>query len=189
MDVVSISVDSHYERNAVMYRHHFQDSDTYKYPVVLLSHDSQLSDHLMNIMAIELYESKEMPSKKADILPNVFVILAISEPLIFGYEFMEGLLKQEYPKENIILCICTKTNHSGRFIVLYFQRTNIDDYCFNLPISYKDILEMFQKSNFAKIICTNSNHLLRQIQPNLGSCHSKILQKKFSENLNYLYMQ
>ena len=103
--------------------HHFQDSDTYKYPVVLLSHDSQLSDHLMNIMAIELYESKEMPSKKADILPNVFVILAISEPLIFGYEFMEGLLKQEYPKENIILCICTKTNHSGILCCIFKEQT------------------------------------------------------------------
>ena len=55
------------------------------------------SRDLMNIM--ELYESKEMPSKNSNILPNVFVILALSEPLIFRYEFMDGLLKQEYPKE------------------------------------------------------------------------------------------
>ena len=106
-----------------MYQH-VQDSDAYNYPVVLLSGNFLLSDHLMNIMAIELNELEEMPSKNANILPNVFVILALSEPLIFGYEFMDGLLKQEYPKENIILCICTKTNHTGTFIV-FFQTTSI----------------------------------------------------------------
>ena len=123
----SISVDALYERNAVMYQQ-VQDSAAYNYPVVLLSHNFQLSDHLMNIMGIELYESNEMPSKKAaDILPNVFLILAISEPLIFGNEFMEGLLKQDYPKENIIVCICTKKHHSGinYYIALNFQRMSI----------------------------------------------------------------
>ena len=111
-----------------MYKKHIQDSDAYNYPVVLLSHNFLLSDHLMNIMAIQLYESEEMSSKNANILPNVFVILAISEPLIFGYEFMDGFLKQEYPKENIILCICTKTNPSG--ILCYtFKEQVFDDDC------------------------------------------------------------
>ena len=112
---VSISVDTTYERNAVMYQH-VHGSDAYKYPFILISQNFHMSDHLMNIMSIELYDSTEMPSKQANILPNVFVILAISEPLIFQYEFMEGLLKQEYPKENIILCLCTKTNNSGIFL-------------------------------------------------------------------------
>ena len=114
---ISISVDKTYERNAVIYKKHIQDTDAYNYPVILLSYNFLLSDHLMNIMAIELKELEEMPSKNVNILPNVFVILALSEPLIFGYEFMDGLLKQEYPKENIILCISTKTNHSGMYTV------------------------------------------------------------------------
>ena len=122
---ISISVDKTYERNAVMYKKHVQDTDAYNYPVVLLSDNFLLSDHLMNIMDIELNELEEMPSKNVNILPNVFVILALSEPFIFGYEFMDGLLKQEYPKENIILCISTKTNHSGMYIVLDFQTTSI----------------------------------------------------------------
>ena len=120
---VSISVDKTYDRNAVMYQQ-VEESDSYNHPVVLLSQNFLLSDHLMNTMGVN--ESKDiLPSNNT--LPNVFVILVISEPLIFGYEFIDGLLKQEYPKENIILCICTKTNHSGmyRYCVRAF-----DDDCF-----------------------------------------------------------
>ena len=111
---ISITVDKTYERNAVMYQQ-VEESDSYNHPVVLLSKNFLLSDHLMNIMGLN--ESKDVIlSKNSNILPNVFVILAISEPLIFGYEFMDGLLKQEYPKENIIICICTRSlNHSGIF--------------------------------------------------------------------------
>ena len=92
-----------------------EESDSYNHPVVLLSKNFLLSDHLMNIMGLS--ESKYIvPSKNSNVLPNVFVILVISEPFIFGYEFMDGLLKQEYPKENIIICICTSSpNHSSMF--------------------------------------------------------------------------
>ena len=109
---VSISVDKTYDRNAVMYQQ-VEESDSYNHPVVLLSQNFLLSDHLMNTMGVN--ESKDiLPSNNT--LPNVFVILVISEPLIFGYEFMDGLLKQEYPKENIIICICTSSpNHSSMF--------------------------------------------------------------------------
>ena len=109
---VSISVDKTYEKNAVMYQQ-VEESDSYNHPVVLLSQNFLLSDHLMNTMGVN--ESKDiLPSNNT--LPNVFVILVISEPLIFGYEFIDGLLKQEYPKENIIICICTSSpNHSSMF--------------------------------------------------------------------------
>ena len=92
-----------------------EESDLYNHPVVLLSQNFLLSDHLMNIMGLN--ESKDVTlSRNSNILPNVFVILAISEPLIFGYEFLDGLLKQEYPKENIIICISTRSlNHSSMF--------------------------------------------------------------------------
>ena len=90
-----------------------EKSDSYNHPVVLLSQNFLLSDHLMNTMGVN--ESKDiLPSNNT--LPNVFVILVISEPLIFGYEFIDGLLKQEYPKENIIICISTRSsNHSSMF--------------------------------------------------------------------------
>ena len=116
---VSISVDKTYERNAVMYKQ-AEETDSYNHPVVLLSKNFLLSDHLMNIMGLN--ESKDIiPSKNPNILPNVFVILVISEPLIFGYEFMDGLLKQEYPKENIIICICTSSsNHSSMFRLICY---------------------------------------------------------------------
>ena len=109
---VSISVDKTYDRNAVMYQQ-VEESDSYNHPVVLLSQNFLLSDHLMNTMGVN--ESKDiLPSNNT--LPNVFVILVISEPLIFGYEFIDGLLKQEYPKENIIICMCTRSsNHAGIF--------------------------------------------------------------------------
>ena len=109
---VSITVDKTYDRNAVMYQQ-VEESDSYNHPVVLLSQNFLLSDHLMNTMGVN--ESKDiLPSNNT--LPNVFVILVISEPFIFGYEFMDGLLKQEYPKENIIICISTRSsNHSSMF--------------------------------------------------------------------------
>ena len=111
---VSISVDKTYDRNAVMYQQ-VEESDSYNHPVVLLSQNFLLSDHLMNIMGLN--ESKDVTlSRNSNILPNVFVILAISEQLIFGYEFLDGLLKQEYPKENIIICISARSsNHSSMF--------------------------------------------------------------------------
>ena len=99
-----------------------EESDSYNHPVVLLSQNFLLSDHLMNTMGVN--ESKDiLPSNNT--LPNVFVILVISEPLIFGYEFIDGLLKQEYPKENIIICISTRSsNHSSMFrpICCFFIR-------------------------------------------------------------------
>ena len=114
---VSISVDKTYDRNAVMYQQ-VEESDSYNHPVVLLSQNFLLSDHLMNTMGVN--ESKDiLPSNNT--LPNVFVILVISEPLIFGYEFIDGLLKQEYPKENIIICICTSSsNHSSMFRLICY---------------------------------------------------------------------
>ena len=46
-------------------------------------------------------------------LPLVFITLVISEPVMFEDEFIAGFLNQEYPKENLIICISTRSNNSG----------------------------------------------------------------------------
>ena len=66
----------------------------------------------MNMMNFEDNELKET-SKTNSHLPLIFVALAISEPMMFIDEFIHGFLNQEYPKENIIICISTTSKKSG----------------------------------------------------------------------------
>ena len=50
-------------------------------------------------------------------LPLVFITLVISEPLMFGDEFIAGFLNQDYPKENLVICISARSNHSGILVL------------------------------------------------------------------------
>ena len=68
----------------------------------------------MNVMTTnkEDDESMEKPSSNTS-LPLVFVILTIPEPEMFRDEFIEGFLKQEYPKNKLIICVSAPSVHSG----------------------------------------------------------------------------
>ena len=88
-------------------------------PVVLQNQNCKLTDHIMNVMTTNMEddESLEKPSSNGS-LPLVFVILTISEPEMFRDEFIEGFFKQEYPKDKLMICVCTPSDHSGTLIHL-----------------------------------------------------------------------
>ena len=68
----------------------------------------------MNIMRINATDYGGIETSMYDgLLPLVFITLVISEPIFFEDEFIAGFLNQEYPKENIIICISTRSNNSG----------------------------------------------------------------------------
>ena len=76
---------------------------------------------MMNFEDNELKET----SKTNSHLPLIFVALAISEPMMFIDEFIEGFLNQEYPKENIIICISTTSKKSGMISSKHFSQVGL----------------------------------------------------------------
>ena len=94
-----------------------QKYKTYRYPMVLQNNNCEFTDHITNMMmtnTIEDHKWIEETSVSNSFLPLIFVIIAISEPVMFEEEFIEGFLKQKYPKENLIICISTKSKHLSK---------------------------------------------------------------------------
>ena len=83
------------------------------YPRVLQTEDFEITDHLMNLIStnVEISDLMETP-RPNDSQPLVFVTLAISEPILFAEEFLRGFLEQDYPKQNMILCISSNSSYS-----------------------------------------------------------------------------
>ena len=54
-------------------------------------------------------------------MPIIFIILVLSKPLLFFDEFLEGLLKQNYPKQNIILCISEEAKNNEETLKLLHE--------------------------------------------------------------------
>ena len=78
------------------------------------SEDFEITDHLKNLISsnVEISDLMEAPRLR-DSQSLVFVILVISQPVLFAEEFLRGFLEQDYPKQNMILCISTKSNYSA----------------------------------------------------------------------------
>ena len=95
---------------------HFVKYKAYKYPMVLQNHNYEFTDHITNMMMTYKNEDHKGIEKSVShsFLPFIFVIIAISEPVMFEEEFIDGFLKQKYPKENLIICISTNTKHSSK---------------------------------------------------------------------------
>ena len=55
-------------------------------------------------------------------VPIIFISLILSKPLIYFDEFLEGFLKQDYPKQNIILCISDETKNNEKHIKLLHEQ-------------------------------------------------------------------
>ena len=108
-------------RYSVKYRYFSESESLHVYPRVLQTEDFEITDHLMNLIStdVEISDLMEAPRPKNS-QPLVFVILAITETVLFAEEFLRGFLEQDYPKQNMILCISTKSNYSGMYILNKF---------------------------------------------------------------------
>ena len=82
-------------------------------PIVLQHQDYEKSDHFWNLISV----SSPLKDKLVT-FPIIFISLVLSKDLLFFDEFLEGLLKQNYPKQNIILCISDEAKNSAETIKL-----------------------------------------------------------------------
>ena len=99
-------------RHSVKY-HYFDEPE--RNPSVLQTENFEITDHLMNLIStnVEISDLIMEAPRPNDSHPLIFVILAISEPVLFAEEFLRGFLEQDYPKQNMILYISTKSNYSA----------------------------------------------------------------------------
>ena len=87
------------------------------YPFILQSKWSNKTDYILNL--ITKYPMKNSSLNKD--VKTVFINLVIIQPFLFIDEFLDGFLNQNYPKENIILCISQENTKETNDIVSSFK--------------------------------------------------------------------
>ena len=90
-----------------------------QYPMVLQNCNHEFMDHIINMMMISVKKNQfiERTTLSNGYLPLIFVIITISKPWFID-EFINGFLNQDYPRERLIICICTKSKYSGNNYLL-----------------------------------------------------------------------
>ena len=128
-------------------------------PIVLQHQDYDKSDHFWNLISFST------PLKdKLVTMPILFISLVLSKYLLFFDEFLEGLLKQNYPKQNIILCISDEAKNSTEAIKLLQEgnfgevlQTNTE---LNIVQQRIDALKMFEISSADFVLFLNNSVIL-----------------------------
>ena len=100
-------------------------------------------------------------------VPIIFISLILSKPLIYFDEFLEGFLKQDYPKQNIILCISDETKNNKKHIKLLHEQKFGDILQTNFELKMVqqrlDALKKFEVSPADFILFLNNSVILNNV--------------------------
>ena len=100
-------------------------------------------------------------------MPIIFISLILSKPLLYFDEFLEGFLKQDYPKQNIILCISDETKNNDKYIKLLHEQKFGDilqtDFELKMVQQRLDALKKFEVSPADFILFLNNSVILNNV--------------------------